>query len=636
MFKVVFIGIICIILSGLVLIGIAMPIVVRSAHEIQVAQRSIMEAESAFLQHQDVEAAVRHLYDASATLRSAKNNVDKLGYARLIPWIAPQWKGAQATLEAAALSTNAVASIASHIAPVISVLTTQEHIEIGALSASDRTLILNTITQSVPELQGAKAELKLALMLMQSNQPFWYPDLEQARQKFMRSIGAFSQMLDDGVPLLETLPPLLGFPEQKTYLFVLENNAEMRPTGGFIGTYGIVTLDKGHLQSFFTDDVYNLDRFTPAARRPLAPAHLAKYLEQPRWYLRDANWDPDFPTSAKTILQFYQDELREAQKNPRLQSTSSQIDGVIAITPEAIRPLLTLTGPITVQDQTFTSENLTDALEYEVEINFRQRGIPRPQRKDIISELGHELISKILAMPVSKWPDVVHSVRTALDEKHLLIYTGNPPLDASLAAQGWNGALEYPVQDYLSIFDANLFSLKTDPYVSRSIFYTVSQDAVGFMGDVEIVYAYPAGGPAWKTKGYRTWTRVYVPKGSVLISTSGAMVDEGVTRPGEVETRLEHDKTVFGAFLAVEVGEVKRLRFTYRLPAQVQAAIAGGQYELLIQKQPGTIGHNLTVEANFGKVPRAWSPTGLSAHRDNETLRWQMGLRKDQVFHVEF
>lgn len=438
-------------------------------------------------------------------------------------------------------------------------------------------------------------------------------------------------LLSDNLPLVKLTPALLGYPEAKTYLFILQNSDEMRPTGGFIGTYGSVTVESGRITNFFTDDVYNLDKLAPADSRPSAPEPIQEYLEQPKFYLRDANWFPDFPASANQILQFYKEEIEFQPDAPSF----GQIDGVIAIMPETIKRFLELTGPITVQDQTFSADNLTDALEYSVEIGFEHRGIVRPQRKSIISDLGAELIKRAMQLPRDQWPDVLQIINSSLDEKHFIVFFTDEDTQKKVSAYNWAGEIKSAPLDYLAVFDANMFSMKTDPYVSRNISYKTYQRGEALIGETEIIYSYPKAGPAWKTKGYRSWTRVYVPKGSVLQKVSGVKEEELSSEPGSVVVSQEFDKTVFGAFVAVQVGETKRIKFTYRLPEYIAEAV-DDEYELMVQKQPGTLGHNLTISADFDKVPRSWEPTGLSAKRDNTQLNWQTSLQKDQTFKIEF
>ncbi len=429
----------------------------------------------------------------------------------------------------------------------------------------------------------------------------------------------------DTFPLFKLAQIFAGYKDPVTYLLVFQNSDEMRPAGGFIGSYGILTVDAGHITGFRTEDSYNLDRKIPAVKRPAAPEPIAHYLSQPRFYFRDANWNPDFKESAERLLKFYKEE--GGTENP---------SGVLAVMPEAIKPILALIGSITVQGQTFTAENFTDALEYEVEINFASRGVHRVQRKKIISEFGNELIARLFALPLSKWPEVLQDVKTALEEKQVLVYVTDPATQEIAERENIAGRITQTDGDYLGVFDANMFSLKTDPYVPRAIFYRVVREPAGLMGYAEIVYRYPVSGPAWKTKGYRSWTRVYVPKGSVLVEARGAMEEELSKNPGKVEVSVESDKTVFGAFVAVQVGQVKRLSFKYRLPDSVETAVRNGRYELYVQKQPGTVGHGLTVSTDFGTMPTTWSPTGLGASRDGNRLIWQTTLRRDQEFKVEF
>ncbi len=80
---------------------------------------------------------------------------------------------------------------------------------------------------------------------------------------------------------------------------------------------------------------------------------------------------------------------------------------------------------------------------------------------------------------------------------------------------------------------------------------------------------------------YRDWVRLYVPQGSELIEATGA----------EIETKVYEDlgKTVFETFYGDQAplrpeGK-KQLTFKYRLPFKLEK---GDDYNLLIQKQPGT------------------------------------------------
>ena len=610
----------------------------------QAVRASIAEAQRLIAQERDFFGAAQQLHRSVFTLGVIAQTFARVQYVRLIPWVDAQFNAGSALVEAAQIATDALASSSAVVGKLYEPIKRHGKVPIGSLPVEERVALLQQVYEAVPQLQKSQEALTSAQELLTAiDRNGLVVLLSQEIESADKRLMLITRVLRDGIPLFQVMPRLLGFPKEQSYLLALQNSAEMRPAGGFLGTYGLLTLTSGHVSAFITDDVYNLDRFVPPVKRPPSPDPIAHYLEQPKFYLRDANWNPDFFASAQTMLQFYQnehDEVCRARHQPIIHDSCimipNQLDGVIALMPGAISPLLALTGPITVAGQTFTADNLTDLLEYQVEIGFTGKGIPRPQRKEIISELGHALITRVLELPVEKWIAVLHLIRTALDEKQILLYAQDPALQARIVQSGWGGTLAAPVQDYLAVFDANLFSLKTDPYVPRSIFYAVRKESIGFTGEVEIVYSYPRSGPAWKTKGYRSFTRVYVPKGSILVDASGVMAEEGSSKPGSITIEQTHAHTVFGAFIAVEVGEIKRLRFKYRLPDAVAETVAHDGYSLLVQKQAGTIGHDLTVRAEFDKVARLWDPTGLQVSHEGNRLTWQTSLRRDQNFRVKF
>jgi len=55
------------------------------------------------------------------------------------------------------------------------------------------------------------------------------------------------------------LPQLIGYTHDKEYLVLFQNNGELRPTGGFIGSVGDLRLSQGKVDDFTIQDVYDLD-----------------------------------------------------------------------------------------------------------------------------------------------------------------------------------------------------------------------------------------------------------------------------------------------------------------------------------------------------------------------------------------
>src|SRR5574340_1269627 len=129
-------------------------------------------------------------------------------------------------------------------------------------------------------------------------------------------------------------------------MVLFQTNMELRPTGGFIGSFGLLTFDNGRMSELNVSDVYSADGQLKGHIDPPAPIH--DYLGEANWWFRDSNWDPDFPTSAKRAEWFLDKEIDQ------------KVDGVFAIDLGLIKDALRLTGPIFLADYNMdvTSDNL--------------------------------------------------------------------------------------------------------------------------------------------------------------------------------------------------------------------------------------------------------------------------------------
>lgn len=168
--------------------------------------------------------------------------------------------------------------------------------------------------------------------------------------------------LDSTINLVEetidTWPTILGFNGKKTYLVLFQNNMELRPGGGFIGSFGILSVENGTLGKLQIHDVYDADGQLTESIEP--PYGLQRYLGVSHWFLRDSNFDPDFTTDAKQAALFLQKE------------TKQKVDGVIAIDTTFLKNLLAVVGSVYLPDYkvTVTPDNFYLLTETNAEKNF--------------------------------------------------------------------------------------------------------------------------------------------------------------------------------------------------------------------------------------------------------------------------
>jgi hypothetical protein len=435
------------------------------------------------------------------------------------------------------------------------------------------------------KVQLSLLKVQEKLVDIDKHQPLFF--FQKAVEPLQEQIPKLQKAVEGVTVAAKLLPAFSGYPKEKTYLFIFQNNREMRPSGGFIGSYGIVKLKNAELKTFFTDNSYNLDQPAEAYLNIPSPEPMKKYLNQPKWFFRDSNWWPDFPMSAEKMSWFY-----------KMEGGKENLDGVIAITPTVLEELLGIIGEFKIDDLVFNKNNFWEQLEYEVEYGYYKKGIATANRKDIIGELGKQIIARLYLLPSNKYLELVDLFKKEMQEKQILLYFKDSSIQSVALKNNWAGEVKNFTGDYLMLVDANLAALKTDSAMRRTMSYRLVQDKKDHLiAETKVTYE-NLGTFSWKTTRYRTYTRLYVPLGSELISVK---VGDREIKREDIDITTEFSKTVFGQFFEVEPQKFQTVTWQYSLPAKVQDKIAKGEYSLLIQKQPGIEKMNLQLDISFNR-----------------------------------
>lgn len=541
-----------------------------------------------------------------------------------VPILENDYFAANQLLRSIILSTSALNKLSFFIDETSKAIGKDSSIGIGDLSEGQKKDLMKIVYESAPFLQGVKAELDLAILsLNQINQIGRYEALESFIP--IEKINFVQELIDDIVPLAQPLAIASGYPEERTYLILLQNNSELRPTGGFIGTYGIMKVKDGSIVSIETDDIYNLDKNMATNIEP--PAPIKKYMRRDEWLLRDANWDPDFAITGKRVIDFY-----------NLEGGQEKIDGVIAITPIFIEFLLDLVGPVYVEGVEFKTEDFVKTLEYEVEMNYYKQGAVG-NRKDIIGVLTKALIEKLFDVPKERWADLGGAIEDGLRQKQILVYYVNPGMQEVFSAANWTGEMKDYYGDFIMLVDANLAALKTDLVMQKDLSYTVYQDQNNnLIAKLNAKYTNTGDFSWWSTR-YRTYTRLYAPQGSRLIRASGMMANDKIQGGGEgrVDIYNEHGKTVFGAFISIEPKQTGELVFEYQLPDYIKELYYRNLYNLYIQKQPGTYANPISISLDFNNKIKEYYSEDLNVEvAEKRKIRWNTELLEDKELRIGF
>lgn len=363
----------------------------------------------------------------------------------------------------------------------------------------------------------------------------------------------------------------------RTYLVLFQNNYEIRPGGGFIGSFGIVKIRNGELLDFAVHDTGNFDGRIPNTVSP--PYPMKELLRIDSWKLRDSNYSPDFPTNARQAEMFY--EMGEGGES---------FDGVVGITTDVLISFLGVTGPVEVPGYpgTYGGESAVWDLEYQVEKGFLDQGIERGDRKSMMNLLGLQVLDRLKSLSLADRYRLFEVTLADLHAKDIQLFFNDENVSSKIHDAGWDGLIDQAWKgDAFLAVDANLGAWKSDYFVKRSYEYTVDFSKEKPEARFAITYNHTATEKDWRVNNYQSFFRLYAPKGSWLVSSEGF-----ASNPTFDE---ELGRKTFGAIVQVPLGTEKTVSFTYTLPDTISSAF----YELDVEKQPGL--HRIPVSVTVIK-----------------------------------
>jgi hypothetical protein len=592
----------------------------------------------------DFEAAALELDEAGDRFASAERGFFLLGSARVIPFVSDQISAARAVLSSGRDMIDALGTVVDLGAELVRLTGLSNEdiarmregldpaIAFDDLSSDTKRAILDRLAAAAPDfalLAAQTAMVRADLAAVESSGVAG--PLAGALGPIDARLAEAEEAARTVAVAAELLPELAGLGGARTHLLLFMNNTELRPGGGFIGTFGVLTAKDGDIVTLETRDSYAFDHLAEPRAGELAPPPLQRYNAAATWFFRDANWSPDFAESAVGASRLFgleMDALSDAER-AELSVASPPFDGVIGLTPTFLSSLLRVTGPIVVGSQTFDADNVTDKLEYQVEIGYVGQGIPEAQRKEVIADLVNAVKSRVFSTPLSEWGGLIAALERGLVEKQVALMSLNANAQDVLENAGWGGRVEPGTGDAQMLVDANMASLKSDPAVSRAIRYEIFRNTSGqYVARTSVRYAH-TGTFDWKTTRYRTYARLYVPAGSELIRVDGAKEGE----PVDVADDL--GMTSFGAFVSVEPGEQRTLIYEFTLADSVVEQIRNGSYRLRYLKQVGAQNNELTLHLDFDKNVTAVSVPEDRAEWGDDVYILNTKLDRDLGISVE-
>ncbi|TSC89879.1 MAG: Uncharacterized protein G01um10143_369 [Parcubacteria group bacterium Gr01-1014_3] len=436
-------------------------------------------------------------------------------------------------------------------------------------------------------------------------------------------LGAVNAKVKKGLGFLDSFLGWLNVSRNQHLLVLFQNPDEIRPGGGFIGSYAHATLLKGSLMDLDVRDIYDPDG--QLVRKVVPPKALQRITE--KWGARDANWFPDFPTSARKVS-----ELLESSKiyNEQLVKFS----GVVALNTEVIRDLMDVIGPVKLKDYNLTlnSANIIKIIQSEVESGEDKKA---GQPKKILQVLTPIIFDRIGKLGDEEKKGLLLKLKERFQGKDIMVYFKDPSLEAYLKEAGVAGEIASLPNSffgsYLSVVNANIGGGKSDAFVDQSIGLNVKIAKDGAISNRLVITREHTGEEEkewWYKATNKNYIQVLVPLGSRLLKTTGA-----TTKPAPVARnykalgfQIDADvsgieaagamfgKLVFANWLDVPAGEKKSLELEYLNPGKFDLS-KNKKFSFIFDKQSGVNGIlALEIELPEGYM---WEATGSRVFKES-------------------
>ncbi len=428
-----------------------------------------------------------------------------------------------------------------------------------------------------------------------------YNEVSQANEKLKNTpelilpselkstLNELISVLDELKKRVPAVLSMLGDRYPHRYLILFQNNAESRPTGGFIGSFMIVDVNDGFITNADFHDVYDFDGQLNV--HVPAPEEIAELTTN--WRMRDSNYSPDFSVSAKKAAWFLEKE------------GGPGVDTVIAINQSLLGDLLGITGPVSVEglDADLDSSNYNTVLTYIIESKLEGETTPKKILDRVIPELQKKLAHE------AQFKNILAVITKEIQKKNIIAWSKNENIQHFFEEIGISATMpKIPEdEDYFSLSSINIGGNKSDIYLKTTVTHETQIKKDGKITNMVTIERTHTWDPSirlkWRNQlepfGFgdipdwvqnilgkgnnKSVLKLYVPRGSVLINTLGKEIKD-------VNTGYEEsvDKGYFYFTDEVAPQNTSRVSLSYELPYKLDLNFAD-EYRLTVQKQPGLL-----------------------------------------------
>ncbi len=420
----------------------------------------------------------------------------------------------------------------------------------------------------------------------------------------LKSLANLRAEITKKTEALDAVMSLLSTAKPHQILVLFQNPSEIRPAGGFIGSYARIEIQQGNINEIEIRDIYDPDG--QLDQRLIPPEPLQQITKD--WEARDANWFFDFPTSARKVMGFLNNSKIYQEKG-------IAFDTAIAINTNVLKDILTLVGPIDIAEykMTVSPENFLSELQREVEAGADKK---KNQPKRILKVLAPLIIKQLTTLSEEEKHSFIEILKRHLSQRDVMLYFDNKELQRYAHNEGIAGDIlasnPNVVSEYLAVINANIGGGKSDAFVSQKISFEASISENGVISNILNVSRKHTGNKQkdwWYRAPNRNYIQVYTPLGTRLTKATGRSqwpktpvrnykgyaTDETLSSIASTNRYLDefgvdrtiiNEKTVFANWLTTQAGSQSTYTLEYTNPRRLNPQ-SSTPYEFIFEKQSG-------------------------------------------------
>lgn len=451
---------------------------------------------------------------------------------------------------------------------------------------------LESLTGKVDELYRMTGDLEAEL----KNQHDPETDLSQEKQAIQDHLRQTKKQLLVVQQLLGQADRLLARGTTKTYAVLLQDNQEIRPSGGFIQSIALVTMNNGKIGDIQYHRADSLDKELQGVM--VAPSDLATQLKEQHLYLHDANWFGDFTESGEKIAWFIE------------KSTGRDVQGVIALNTTVLQELLKITGDVSVQNEVVSSQNVQD----KILVHARESLETTTGVTDFFTNVYATVFSALLDAEPSTYSTAFHVFRKLFDQAEIQITSSDPALQTTFKTLAWTGEIVTPPCPAqfsstecrvatLYQLDTNVGINKANKFIKKKHEQNIELKEDQTIYNYKLTYENSGKSDVWPGGPVPNYVRIYLGNLSVLqkIEVNGVVIETS-----NIKIEKYNDYQMIGFNIEIPTQSITTVSMTYTEPP----ISAGEAFTFFWQRQAG-VGNTpltLSLKAHNSLIPTLVAP----------------------------